>query len=431
MRTIAERIAVLLALCCLYPTSGSFGQDTTQTEKNMQRLLSGVPGRTKLMLTGIAWVGFQAELNNPDKLVPKTNFNDFGFSPLFLCRLSDKLFFESEIEIKSAGDAENSAAFDLEYAKLSYRVGKNMTIGAGKMLSPFGAYGEKWEPVHVERFANAPLRPDDRFLPDDTHLYWGAVLGVDVRGIVPMGNGRVSYAFYICNGPKLRTEPERGGMTQAENLNDNNNNKEVGGRIGILPFANSSLELGISAKHAKVGGLQDSVYMIGGQSRNYRDVGSSVFAVDWNYVKPFSKIKSIIGIRGQWTAAMIDDAYYSVPTGFTPKPGSSAPGDPSLYTFNNSMGSFFAQFSFRPAMVDNKFLKNLELLVRYNSLSAPKDAAWGPKDAKGMGAPVTRIDIGLDYWLNWRTGLRLAYESTAMPDGTTRNLFLVRLATGL
>jgi hypothetical protein len=409
----------------------TFAQDSTQTERNIQRLQSGVPGRTKLMLTGIAWAGMQADLNNPDEHAPKTNINDFGFSPLVLCKLSDKLLFEGELEIQASGDEENAAAFDLEYAKFSYLLGKSVTIGAGKMLSPFGAFGEKWEPVHVERFANAPLRPDDQFLPDDTHLYWGAVIGADIRGMIPMGSARMTYVGYVCNGPVLQLDPEMGGLTQEENLNDNNNNKEVGARLGLLPFANSSLEIGLSVKSAKVGGLQDSVYVIGEQYKSYKDVGSSAIALDWNYVKALAGIKSIIGLRGQWTQAKVDDAYYEVPEGFTPAAGGYAPGDSSLYTFDNSMQSYYVQFSFRPATVDNACLKNLEFLLRYNSLTAPKDAAWGPKDKNGNGASVTRFDVGVDYWLNWRTGLRLAYESTSLADGTNRNFFLVRLATGL
>src|ERR1035437_7990053 len=138
--------------------------------------------------------------------MPKTTFNDFGFSPMFLWKLSDKLFFESEIEIKNDGTADNSAAFDLEFAKLSYRLNKYMIFGAGKMLSPFGAYNERWEPNHIERFPNAPLRPDDGLLPDDTHLLWGAVMGVDVRGGIPLGNAKMNYSLYLSNGPILHTE---------------------------------------------------------------------------------------------------------------------------------------------------------------------------------------------------------------------------------
>ena len=424
------QLALISGLLLLLATT-SYAQDSTQTERNLQKLMSGLPGRTNLMLTGVTWAGMQVNLNSTDKTIPKTSFNDFGFSPMFLWKLSDKIFFESEIEIKNAGDLENAPAMDLEYAKISYSVNKYLTIGAGKMLGPFGAYGEKWEPNHIERFANSPLRPDDQFLPDDTHLYWGAIVGVDARGQFPLGSSRLSYALYISNGPALQTDPSMGGLIQGENWNDQNNNKELGGRIGFLPFANSSLEIGISGKTAKVGGLSESVYTIGSVAKDYKNVGSKALAIDLNYVKHLSSVKSILGIRGQFTAMGVDDAYYTVPEGFTPSQANLAPGDSTLYTFKNSMQSYFIQFSFRPAMVENKFLRNTEFLFRYNSMTPPKDAAWSPKDANGQGSSITRADIGLDYWFTWRTGLRFAYEITTMPDGTNSNLFLVRLATGL
>jgi len=246
-----------------------------------------------------------------------------------------------------------------------------------------------------------------------------------------VGNSRLSYAIYVSNGPTLHTESDMGGMIQGENWNDQNNNKELGGRIGFLPFDNSSLEIGISGKHAKVGGLQDSVYMINSDFKNYKNVASNAWAIDWNYVKSISSIKSIIGIKGQFTRIAVDDAYYEVPEGFTPKPANYAPDEMSLYTFKNNMQTYFVQFSYRPAMITNKCLKNMELLFRYNALTPPKDAAWAPKDNNGQGGTITRADIGLDYWLSWRTGLRFAYESTSLPDGTKKNMFLVRLATGL
>ena len=95
------------------------------------------------------------------------------------------------------------------------------------------------------------------------------------------------------------------------------------------------------------------------------------------------------------------------------------------------MQTYFIQFSFRPAMVSNTCLKNTELLFRYNAMTPPKGAAWGPKDKSGQGGTITRADIGLDYWFSWRTGLCFAYETTTMPDGTQKKLFLARLATGL
>jgi hypothetical protein len=397
----------LFAVPFLFIFSKSYGQDTIQTEKNTE-LLSAVSGNTKMLLTGVAWFGFLYHINNTDKTIPKTTFNDFGFSPMFLWKLSDKFFFESEIEIQNDGTSDNSAAFDLEYAKLSFRLNKYMTIGAGKMLSPFGAYNERWEPNHIEKFPNAPLRPDDGVLPDDTHLFWGSVMGVDVRGGVPLGSAKMNYSLYISNGPKLHLEKEMGGLLQYENWNDNNSNKEVGGRIGFLPFPNSSLEFGFSGKYGIAGNQGDSLY---------NKIGATAYAVDFSYVKSIDAIRSIINIRGQFNSVTVGKANYQLT-------------DSTTYTFDNAMQSYFTQFSIRPGMAGNKYLKKTEFLLRYSDVTPPKDAVWSPKDTNGQGGSIKRIDIGLCYWVTWRTGLRIAYEISTMPDGAHPKELVVRFATG-
>ncbi len=394
---------LLLAPLVLY-LSMCLAQDSTQTERNLGLLPVSV-GKTKMMLTGITWFGFQANLNDPNKNSVKNSFNDYGFSPLFLWKLSDKFFFESEIEI-------NKGAMELEYAKLSYSANKYLTIGAGRMLSPFGAYGERWEPNHVERFANPPLKPDDTVLPDDTHLFYGAIMGIDARGMIPMGSARLNYAVYISNGPLL-SKDEKGnptGVIQYENLlEENNNNKEIGGRIGILPFSSSSLEIGFSAKHGIAGDIGNIAY---------ENIGATAIAFDLSYVKTMPFLKSTVGFRGQYNKLNVDKANYFLT-------------DSTTYTFDNKLTSYFAQLSIRPSMIDNDFVRRLEFLLRYNCLAAPKDAIWSVKDANGVGGDITRFDIGLDYWFSWRTGLRFAYEITSLPDGTKTRQFLARIATGL
>lgn len=390
-----QRLLFVFLLLIAFVTT--YGQDSTLTEKNI-RMLSAISGNTKMVLSGVAWFGFQANLNDHSTTTVKNSFNNYGFSPMFLWKLSDKLFFESEIEI-------NNGAMELEYAKLSYSLNKYMIIGAGRMLTPFGAYAERWEPVHIERFPNAHLRPNDEFLPDDSHLYWGAIMGVDVRGGIPLGSAKMNYALYISNGPLLSKDANGNptGVIQYENLLDeNNNNKEVGGRIGLLPFSNSSLEIGFSAKHGIAGDQGDPVY---------GKTGATAYAVDLSYVKSIEALKSTINFRGQFNKLKVDKANYFLTESTT-------------YTFDNTMKNYYVQFSIRPSMAQNKSLKKTELLFRYNSLTLPTDAVWSIKDNNGNGGPVSRMDIGLAYWLSWKTGLHLAYESTAFPDGKKENRFL-------
>lgn len=391
-----KKIKFLFSGLLIMSLSMGHAQDSTQTELN-QKILSDAPGNTKFVLTGAGWFGFSANKKEDVKF----NFNSYGFAPVFLWKISDKLFFEGEVEI-------NNGEFELEFAKLSYSLNDYMTIGAGRMLTPFGAYAERWEPAFVERFPNNPIRAGGPYLPGGTHLTWGAIMGVDVRGGVPLGNAKMNYALFISNGPSLTSDGEEAGMIDYENLDDNNSNKEIGGRIGILPISNSSLEIGVSAKHGKAGNVTDATY---------KNIGATDFAVDWNYVKSITSLKSVIGIRGQFNTVTVDKVNYLDEAG-------------GSYTFNNTMKNYYAQFSFRPALAENNCLKNIELLYRYNSLTAPKDAKWGPKDAAGKGGSVTRSDIGLAYWLNWKTGIRMAYEITTMPDKIKNKQLLVRFVMG-
>ncbi|MBI3501408.1 MAG: hypothetical protein HY063_06400 [Bacteroidetes bacterium] len=383
----------------LSEVEASLAQDTTQTSSN-QNAISEKSGKTKAIVTGGAFIDFSAN----QKRDVKTNFDRTGFSPIFLWKLSDRLFFESEVEIEIEG---GEVGVDVEYAKFSYVLNKYMAIGAGRMLTPFGAYVERLHPAFAERFPNAPLMMHHM---DGMHAIGpnGAEMGVDVRGGFQLGNSKMNYALYVSNGPKLNNGSEdkmMAGSLEYENFYDNNSNKAVGGRIGFLPFSNSSLEIGLSGNSGIAGNAKDSLY---------KNIRATAYAIDLSYVKAIKPIKSIIKITGQLNSVTVDKANYKDPMDSTGM---------MTYTFNNVSQVYYLQVAFRPALLQKSFLKDIELLGRYNSLTYPKEALWG-------GGTTTRIDIGLCYWLSWRAGLRFAYETQKNPDGTTSETFLVRFATG-
>lgn len=390
----------LFVASLLLAYSVGYAQDSTQSEKN-QQILSAIPGNTKMVITGTAYFGFQSLLNNTSSTDVKKNFNSYGFNPVFLFKLSDKMLLESEIEIQ---DGE----FALEFAKLSYSLNKYMNVGAGLMLTPFGAYGERWESSFIEKFPNTPIRARGPYIPGGNHLNWGGVMGVDVRGGIPLGSAKMNYILFLTNGPTLDASAGTGGMLQYENASDNNNNKEIGGRIGLLPLSNSSLEIGFSAKHGIAGNQGDPVY---------GNTAATAYAFDYSYVKAIEALKSTINIRGQINSVTVDKVNYPL-------------SETTSYTFDNTLKHSFAQISLRPTMAQGKFLKKTEFLFRYNGLTAPKDAVWGAKDKNGKGGKINRTDIGLAYWFNWKAGLRLAYETTAWPDGTKNEEFLARIVYG-
>jgi hypothetical protein len=55
----------------------------------------------------------------------------------------------------------------------------------------------------------------------------------------------------------------------------------------------------------------------------------------------------------------------------------------------------------RPAFLDNG-LKNFEVAYRYGNYTTPAMSAWGSK--------ADQSTVGLAYWINWRTVLKVSHE---------------------
>jgi hypothetical protein len=227
----------------------------------------------------------------------------------------------------------------------------------------------------------------------------GAEFGLDVRGGLPLGNLKMNYAVYISNGPSI----DNTGALEYENFTDNNSNKALGGRLGLLPFQNSSFEIGLSGNTGIAGAAGDSLY---------KDVGATAYAVDVSYVKDLDFLKSRINIKGQYNSVSVDNVDYFDEGGIP-------------YTFDNHSEVYYGFLSIRPTMAHSKFLQKLEIMVRYNSLKYPETAKWE------LAGTTTRLDLGACYWLNWRTGLRFAWENKTNPDKSTADQFMIRIVAGL
>jgi hypothetical protein len=73
-----------------------------------------------------------------------------------------------------------------------------------------------------------------------------------------------------------------------------------------------------------------------------------------------------------------------------------------VYSFKNLSQGYYAMLSFRP-IVQNKVLRNFELGGRISQYETPNGAAWENH--------VRQIDVALDYWISWRTVIKLCYEN--------------------
>ncbi|HLG36178.1 MAG TPA: hypothetical protein VI757_14970 [Bacteroidia bacterium] len=356
-------------------------QDQIQTLKDEIKSLKSEE-QTHFMVRGFTQFGLEASDEN-------INFNMTSFNPLLLWRQGDRFLFEGELEMEYMA---NQFRINLGYANASLIVSKGLVVRVGKFLIPFGTCVEKFHPSWINKFVTMPLGVGhDGIAPISD-------IGVEIRGGLQLGKSKMNYSLYAVNGPGIKDgmeEPDEAGMLSFENATDNNNNKAIGSRIGILPLSNSSLEIGFSGYYA-MPGAEESPFMGDtlNEDLNYKDVTASLAAVDLSFVKVISPLKGILDIKGQYTLSNISDATY-----FNPE-------DTSRYTFTNNSMAYYAQLAYRPAMATNKVLQNLEVAGRYSVCNTPEGSLWHSKQSQ--------IVLGLNYWIEWRTVIKINYQMTTI-----------------
>ncbi|WP_445750063.1 hypothetical protein [Polaribacter sp.] len=300
----------------------------------------------------------------------------------------------------------NELEVGLEYADVMYVLNENMTVRAGKFLLPFGTFMERLHPAWINKLPTKPLGfGHDGIAPSSG-------VGVELRGAFNLGGSTLNYSAYTTNGARLKdgsVEPEEAGMLLFQNYTDNNTSKAFGGRLGLLPFADSSTEIGVSAYSTNGVGDTDSVY---------ENVGAFLYAIDFAFTKQIPTLGGFIDIKGQYNNSDISDATYTE---------LDQNNVLQSYTFDNKSNSFYTQLSYRPTMASSDFLKKLELVVRYSDLNTPEAAKWEEQSKQ--------YAFGLNYWLTWRSVIKIAYQTTDTVGGHgggngTTNGFYMHWAIG-
>lgn len=349
------------------------------------------PSKTQFMIRGYGHTGVDNVTTNGEK---ESSYVGSAFAPIFLFKHSDKLIFEAELEFALEN---NALEIGLEYANVMYVANDYLTIRAGKFLLPFGTFMERLHPSWINRLPTKPLGfGHDGIAPSSG-------IGVELRGAVNLGGPRINYSIYSTNGPRLKDgsiEAAEAGMLLFSNFEDNNNSKAFGGRIGLLPFSDSSTEIGFSTYSTNGAGVRGSVY---------EDVGAFLYALDFSFIKQISAIGGMVDVKSQYNNSKIDNATYF------------DPADGDTYTFNNKSNSFYTQLSYRPTMSDSDFIKKLEFVGRYSSFNAPVGAEWAGE--------AEQYAFGLNYWLSWRSLIKVAYQTTDTigghdGDANTKGFFI-------
>ena len=338
-------------------------------------------GQNKFAIFGNAEMTFFSEKN-------EAQFGEVNFKPIFLWKISDKLFVEAEPEFETGG---GDLDIGLEYANMCLTVNKYLTLHAGRFLPKFGAYRGRFGEGFINRFANNPVGFGDGGI--------GAMneVGIGAQGGFGAGDSKINYELYLCNGPVLLTDVEDAGQFDYESYIGNNKSKAVGGRFGLIPFSNSSLEIAFSFQ---------SKMKTGDTGTAYENVGVKMQALDLNYYAHITGILSDIKIMAEWKHQKVDNATYY-----------DGNGDP--YTFENSPSTYYVAGSIRPAHVHDKFFHNLEVAARYSQFKRPVGAPWG-------GGDTNQFDISFDYWLKWNSLIKFTFQNQKGEP----NVFLAQVVFG-
>jgi hypothetical protein len=343
-----------------------------------QQVADQKPGESHFMVVGLATFGFVqtkttfTPLGGASQSAKSNSLGDadrYELSPMLLWRHGTNFLIEFEPSF-------DGNTLGVNWANITYFAAPGLAIHAGYFVLPFGIYNKRLAAGWIDKVAPDPVGVD---LP-------GSDFGIGVSGGMPLGNMKWSYDLSLTNGLQLLPD----GEIQNVGIVDNNKNKTVTGRLALLPFSNSSLEIGVSGLY---GGVADA-------GSNYNNANTTMYGVDLSFVKNIKPF--LINLKGQYSRIKVNGQNYIKPT------------DSTAYTFDNKTTSAFAQISIRPVTAENKILKNLELAFRYVNYTTPGNSIWGQN--------YNEEDIGLDYWLTWRTVVKFTYAWTHSVN--TDNIFV-------
>jgi hypothetical protein len=352
MKNYTLKSGTILSLLLFFVVANSFAQHSE---------ISQIPvdNQSKFAMVGYATANYFSKGGDG-------GFMSSTFNPIFVYKPTDKLSFNAELEIVVEDPEAWDGSLALEFAELAYQLNNNMTFYAGKFLSPIGTYQERYHPAWINKSINGPIAIMNE-VNGIKRLQGDSELGMGLKGGFYAANARLNYNVYVTNGPKVNDD----GSVDWNNVGpDNNNSPAIGGRIGILPFSNSTFELGLSGYRGKAG-----------DKSAYSNVNVTLFAFDLNYVKQTDYGK--FGLKGQYNGQYLSD-------------GTFPETKIAFESFNNNTSASYLQLAYR--FPSSKF----ELVNRIANFNVPNQVTWG--------ADQTRFTTGIDYWLSWNTVFKLGVD---------------------
>lgn len=365
-------------------------------------------GSSKFLITGYGTAGYS------DSEETHSTFSA-SLNPLFLWKLGERILFETELELSlSSGggghgeemaEQEAQTNVELEYAHASYLLNDYITLGAGKFLTPFGLFNERLHPTWINKLPDPPLpyRHHQGIAPM-------ASLGAYVRGGAANQLAKFNYAFYLSNGPALVTGGDDAGTLDFNNFTDINNNKALGGRVGLLPIP--EVEIGGSFQVARV------------NPSGFESVDALLLGVDLSFSRYVDSLGGIIDLRTEWVWSDVEEVSFPV-AGHHGEEEEEDPGEDhgmEMLSFDNKRFGGYLQLAYRPSGSANQFIKNLEGVVRWDILDQPEGSPGGFDEQ--------RWTFGLNYWFDPSSVVKFAYQLNEVDHGKEADTFLLQLALG-
>jgi hypothetical protein len=374
----------------LCPSGNSLlAQDSTAVAPQVVNSPQG--GGEKFLLAGEVFTLWQ---NNQVKGAPSTN--SFGADPLGLMlmplvKLNDRFFLDVQVEIAANPGPGGGAAINLNEAIIYYKVAPALYLFAGNFQPRWGLY----EGI-LDDFTN-------RYCSDPIGMGLGAQTesGIGIQGGFQAGYSKLSYQFYIANGPQLVVDSSgaANGQMNYGNYTDNNKNKAIGGAIGFLPFSNSSLELNVSGQYTPKTGDAGSAF---------ENISNTALAASINYYHVFNPI--MVRLQGQYEHTQTQNFNLYTDASETTL---------LVPQFNNVMSGWYLGATVRASGSENVFISNLELGGRIGTLTLPQNAMWG-------GNQMNQTTVCLTYWFTWKTPLNIAYDVYTQSGSPTQTALTIR-----
>ncbi len=343
------------------------------------------PGTTKMMLVGYGTAGLNGRRVGDAAVRP---LNYATFNSLMLWKLSDRLLFEGELEFEMEG---TSTSTNLEVAQTTWLLNDYLAFGAGKFLNPMNFFVERQHMNWVNKLPDKPLAVYDGLMPESQ-------VGMQIRGVAPLGKTKLEYAAFLANASALITnDSEAFGSLEYNDFDNANGNIAYGGHVGFIPHPEVEIGYGMMASQVGPAGTHLMAYM---QS------------VDVNCVEDRDALKGMLSVRGQWAWSMIDAMTYDADgaRGFGP------------VDFDNRRQGGYAQVSYRPSRIKHGFFKQLEPEIRYDAYLQKRTP---------VGYDEVRLSAGLDYWLKSNVVLKGAYEIDHQNgSGVNGDAFIFQFVSG-